>query len=484
MNQPIRQIRQAHRKQAQGERGFAPLILIIIGAIVVAVGGGFFYYQQSTDINKEYTDAASSAPGTQVNDKPIPGTQPISKPSSAKTSSAERNDLGCWPSSCSVIPDAQGKKSCEDWKAGRPVQWPSCSYFSNQLACQQLCIAETKTPGSVPPTSVPPTTTAPVSTACSLVPLTRQFKDAPYYTGPLFDGHFHMPQFFKIADHPEAPVIDQDISRKDVACLFSDKSRVKGAFAFYGIPEHLKSTALGIAQNIEKLYPGSLTHFLEFVVFPGYSVDPVKIKGILDSNKGLFKGYGELSMYLPHYSGVKPGDTAMRELYGVADTHNLIVMMHPIEGQHQAIEEAMRDYPNVQFLFHAAERLSSANMFLDTFMGKYPNAHYSVDIMLFGDDSNGRPLLDAAKSKQDFITKFKQSWQSTLSSTVATWKSRIEKHPDQYLWGTDRGASLWNYDQEIMALLEEYSRAFIGQLDPAVQEKYAYKNAESLLQNR
>ena len=76
----------------------------------------------------------------------------------------------------------------------------------------------------------------------------------------------------------------------------------------------------------------------------------------------------------------------------------------------QAIEEMLRDNPNTQFLFHAAERLSSANMFLDTFLGKYPNAHYSVDIMLFGDDFSGRPLLDAASDKQDFIAKFKQNW--------------------------------------------------------------------------
>src|SRR3989344_2385539 len=90
----------------------------------------------------------------------------------------------------------------------------------------------------------------------------------------------------------------------------------------------------------------------------------------------------------------------------------------------------------------------------------------------------------ATKDKQDFIAKFKQNWQSTLNSTVALWKSKIEKHPDQFLWGTDRGASLWNYDPEVAALLEEYSRAFIGQLDPSTQEKYAPKNAEKLLQVR
>ena len=361
------------------------------------------------------------------------------------------------------------------------MQWPSCNYFSDQPSCQKLCEVETKTETQSSP---PQATSAPVAVPCNLAPLQRQFSNTPYYIGPLIDDHFHMPQMQKISEHPDAPVIDQDVSRRDVACLFSNKDRVKNAFAFYGIPSNLKDKSVEIARDIEKQYPGTISHFIELVSFPGYPVVPNQVETILSANKGLFKGYGEISLYLPFYSVVKPNDPIMKELYKTADKNNLIVMMHPIEGQEQAVEEVLRDYPNVQFLFHAAERLSSANMFLNTFLGKYPNAHYSVDIMLFGEDSYGRPLLDSAKDKQDFIAKFKQNWQSTLNSTVALWKSKIEKHPDQFLWGTDRGASLWNYDPEVAALLEEYSRAFIGQLDPSTQEKYAHKNAEKLLQVR
>ena len=318
---------------------------------------------------------------------------------------------------------------------------------------------------------------------CDLPPLQRQFENTPYYTGPLFDDHYHMPTFFKVPDHPEAPVIDKDISRRDVVCLF-DKERIKGAFAFYSIPVNLKDSSLEIIREIEQQYPGVISHFLEYVVFPGYPVDPEQIEEILDANTGLFKGYGEISLYLPHYRVVEPNDSAMKEFYKTADKHNLIVMMHPVEGQQQAIEEILRDYPNVQFLFHAAEWLSSANMFLDTFLEKYPNAHYSVDTTLFGMNSSGRPLLDTFSDKQAFVTQFKQKWQSTLKERVTYWKSKIEKHPDQFLWGTDRGSYRWTHDQDIEALLEEYSRAFIGKLAPAVQEKFAYKNAERLLQER
>ena len=60
------------------------------------------------------------------------------------------------------------------------------------------------------------------------------------------------------------------------------------------------------------------------------------------------------------------------------------------------------------------------------------------------------------------------------------WKKMIENNPDQVMWGMDRSYT-WHFDDEVHGLLVEYSRAFIGGLDPEVQEKYAYKNAEQLL---
>ena len=56
-----------------------------------------------------------------------------------------KDDFGCWPPSCSVIPDPQGKKLCEDWKAGKKVQWPDCSIYSSiQPSCTKLCESEKK----------------------------------------------------------------------------------------------------------------------------------------------------------------------------------------------------------------------------------------------------------------------------------------------------------------------------------------------------
>src|SRR3989344_1948033 len=65
-----------------------------------------------------------------------------------KTSTSEikqtKDDFGCWPPSCSVIPDSQGQQLCTDWKAGKQVQWQDCNYFSGQPSCIKLCEAEKK----------------------------------------------------------------------------------------------------------------------------------------------------------------------------------------------------------------------------------------------------------------------------------------------------------------------------------------------------
>ena len=51
----------------------------------------------------------------------------------------QKDDFGCWPPSCSFIPDAQGKQMCEDWKAGKQVQWPPDCSMMQYGPCIKLC---------------------------------------------------------------------------------------------------------------------------------------------------------------------------------------------------------------------------------------------------------------------------------------------------------------------------------------------------------
>ena len=83
-------------------------------------------------------------------------------------------------------------------------------------------------------------------------------------------------------------------------------------------------------------------------------------------------------------------------------------------------------------------------------------------------------------TKEEFLDYMKNNFDAALADEVQIWKTRIEKHPDKILWGTDRWYTQ-HFDAEVGAMVEEFGRSFIGQLDPSVQEKYAYKNAERLL---
>jgi len=91
-------------------RGFAILPIIIVIALVI--GGGAFWYSQKGATNQGGGNA--------------------------------KNDFGCWPPSCSLIPMPEGKQMCEDWKAGKPVVWSDCSVFATFPKCVQLCEFEKK----------------------------------------------------------------------------------------------------------------------------------------------------------------------------------------------------------------------------------------------------------------------------------------------------------------------------------------------------
>ncbi|MDZ4256910.1 MAG: hypothetical protein U1C71_04835, partial [archaeon] len=105
----------------------------------------------------------------------------------------------------------------------------------------------------------------------------------------------------------------------------------------------------------------------------------------------------------------------------------------------------------------------------------HSNVYYEVD-ELWGDVW----LLKPGASKEDFLAHF-EDYGPLLEKDVATWKPFIERFPDQVLWGSDRGVStLWDLDRDVAFQLQDYVRAFIGKLDPSVQEKYAYKNSERI----
>ena len=70
-----------------------------------------------------------------------PGTEEKSTQTEQTTA---KDDFGCFPLSCSDVPDAPGRQMCEDWRAGKSVTWPpDCSYSPTE-ECKNLCNAEKK----------------------------------------------------------------------------------------------------------------------------------------------------------------------------------------------------------------------------------------------------------------------------------------------------------------------------------------------------
>src|SRR3989338_8559430 len=54
-----------------------------------------------------------------------------------------RDDFGCFYS-CTYFPEGYPKQMCEDWKAGKEVQWPPDCKLMQYGPCIQLCEAEKK----------------------------------------------------------------------------------------------------------------------------------------------------------------------------------------------------------------------------------------------------------------------------------------------------------------------------------------------------
>ena len=298
-----------------------------------------------------------------------------------------------------------------------------------------------------------------------------KFNAGPYYTGPLFDAHFHMPSVLELAGleghaAPDHPVLGKDITLDEILCFF-DKENVRGAIAFNTLDDTRLDESVKAASDMQSQSSGKIRLFL----MPT-NLATEKLGEIQSSNRQLFEGYGEIALYDQSLQGVTPSSKKMQDIYDVAKKYGLVVMMHPDMGQKGDIEKALQNNPGVNFLLHGFESEDYATDLMD----KYPNLYFSIDSAVL------YPMMGLFMSgpKETFISRFEQDFNSILNDKLNKWKGKIKRHPDRFMWGTDRGMK-WHFDEEISVLFEEFARAFIARLDSEVQENYAYKNAEKLL---
>ena len=309
-------------------------------------------------------------------------------------------------------------------------------------------------------------TPAPTPGTCDLTPRPKRFNRTPYYTGQLFDAHFHVPDL-------------AEVKLNDLLCTF-DKEKVKGTILFYWNDQLSLEKRLDEAESIKDASSGKIRVFLAPVQ---YSLK--ELEDIEAAHKGLFTGYGEMAFYnrgdsSQSYYPKSPDEQQFLDIYALAEKNNFVVMIHPDRGQEQAVENVLQKYPNVKFYFHGDEIEGTIIGLMD----KYPNVYYSIDAVLSRLSFPPADALHISSSENDYVSKLTQNFPAILDGAINEWKTKIEKHPDRFTWGTDRGGFTWHYGEEVSRLFEELSRSFIGRLDPSVQEKYAYKNAENLLQGK
>ena len=137
---------------------------------------------------------------------------------------------------------------------------------------------------------------------CDNAPTQRQFANSPYYNGPLIEHHLHMPLTLEVpsAIYQQAdwngPILEKEVFAGGIICDF-DKEKISSAFGFYVVPNLLKRQAMQTIQQIEQKYKGRITPFLMPAHISELDLKPSDVEEILNANKGLFKGFGEIAFY-------------------------------------------------------------------------------------------------------------------------------------------------------------------------------------------
>ena len=311
-----------------------------------------------------------------------------------------------------------------------------------------------------------------------------------YYKGPMIDTHVHI---FSLPDgapgHPDDFYTGTNLgiakSAEEWICMLKVEG-TKKALVFFPAAEPIVNESIDVVKILQEKYP---TLFIPFINTPDpkgpATVVAKELNSMLELEPGLFKGYGEIGLYeRPDGAPALPPNSArLQEIYPVIRKHNLVVYFHLGEGQADALTQAAQANPDIKFIFHGDQLKDCAecdrtHKQIAAILEKNPNVYYGVDELYGGDW-----LLKPGESKEAFITHFK-NYDPILKKDLATFKEFIESHPDQVLWGTDRGVSVeWDKEPEVALILNNYTRAFINRLNPAVQEKFAYKNAEKLFNN-
>jgi len=319
---------------------------------------------------------------------------------------------------------------------------------------------------------------APTNTKCEPVAILTK-PGVPVYTGSLYDTHIHAPLLVvppraMMGALPFAGTMASldDISVDDIVCLL-DKEQSVGAVVFFTIARFIESGTAEVAKLAGEKYPDRIVPFVMPAPLPVLAPEfgPKQVENIFKKGGGKIRGLGELTFYSDYFleRGIEPDDPIWLENYKIANKYGAVVMMHTTQGQEKALATVLAANPEVNFILHSDE----VKEVLPELFTKYKNVYYTLDTSVI------TPVFDdRITGKEQFIADMEENYDDYMAQALS-WKRLIERYPDRFLWGTDRTYP-WHFDPEVSALLAQFSREFMGRLDPKVQKAYAYQNAEKL----
>lgn len=319
--------------------------------------------------------------------------------------------------------------------------------------------------------------------------LPKPVYDSSQYQGPLLDTHFHLTTIadadpgsnddWKKEKFYTSPGVNMTFD--DYACLLRNDGTNGKVFAFFPVYPNIERQSLKLVKKTMEKYPDVFVPFINAPDGDIGSVDGPTLKRMLGYYPGLFKGFGEQGLYEAAAPALPPDSERLLGTYPIVRENKLLVYFHLGEKQIDSYQKVLKANRDINFLFHGDQLISCGDgcdgtlKEIDEILSNNPNVYYGID-ELYGDVV----LLNEKSTKKGILAHLKNR-DSLLKQDLATWKGFIERHPDQVIWGTDRGSYLYSLNVEIGRAMVEHTRAFIAGLEPSVQERFAYKNAEKLL---
>lgn len=284
-----------------------------------------------------------------------------------------------------------------------------------------------------------------------------------YYAGKLLDSHFHKPHIpdsrpgtepgeatlegsgvrrfqDRVFEREELdpirvqqPLAGKNVTITELACLLSTDG-TDGALAFFPVFPHIQDQLLDLAHR---------------------SMDEM-----VSTYPGLFVGYGELGLYKisrVRDAGVPPDAEILQKTYLVVENMAPWSIYIPVMIRRIILPTRSERTRTSHSLFHGDQIEKNIGDLMDQFS----NIYYTFGA-IYGDQY----VLRQEDAIESFLAAT-SDYGPLIEADLTKWKDIIERYPDRFMWGTDRGGSaVWTYDHRVVSRLVDYARAFIGGSTP------------------